>query len=105
MQVVRLLRQKIAFLVIILLAVFSCVKDNGCDDRNLGRKVPPSEDGFYNPKEYAPYSDPYSRGYFNPYSHPPRKYAPYYDYDQYYVPPSEYNDNEEGNSSAVDFKS
>lgn len=41
------------------------------------------------PREYAP-NNPYSGVYTNPYAYPPRNYPQYYDYDQYYVPPSSY---------------
>lgn len=43
------------------------------------------------------YTQPASRYYSNPYALPPRNVYPYYDVDQYYVPPTSYgaynNDN------------
>lgn len=51
------------------------------------------------PQAYSPYNSPYSRRYVNPYAYPPRNYYPYYDYDQYYVPPSNYSTGYEGYNS------
>lgn len=42
------------------------------------------------PRSYQPYYQPNSRTYNNPYNYPPRNYYPYYDFDQYYVPPTQY---------------
>lgn len=43
------------------------------------------------PTRYDSYGRPHSREYQNPYDFPPKKYYPYYDSDQYYVPPSYYH--------------
>lgn len=48
------------------------------------------------PDSYTPYTQPYSQHYSNPYSNPPQNYYPYYDYDRYYVPPSNYTASEWG---------
>lgn len=46
------------------------------------------------PRSYQPQYQPNSRSYSNPYSYPTRNYYPYYDFDQYYVPPTQYQGNE-----------
>jgi hypothetical protein len=54
------------------------------------------------PKSYVPYTRPNSRAYQNPYNLPPRNYYPYYDADQYYIPPRYYNGTEPEPQRAID---
>jgi hypothetical protein len=46
------------------------------------------------PRSYQQQYKPASRAYNNPYNYPPRNYYPYYDFDQYYTPPIQYQGNE-----------
>lgn len=60
----------------------------------------PRPDGYYYspPTYYAPQQQaPASRYYSNPYAFPPQNSYPYYDGDQYYVPPSSYGVNRDNN--------
>ncbi len=54
------------------------------------------------PRAYQRQYQPNSRAYNNPYKYPPRNYYPYYDFDQYYTPPTQYQNIESydsGNSN------
>ena len=44
---------------------------------------------------------PASRYYSNPYAFPPQNNYPYYDSDQYYVPPKSYGTNDYNNNENV----
>lgn len=60
---------------------------------------------FYTPnrsRSYDPYGRPHSRAYKNPYDFPSQNYHPYYDSDQYYVPPSYYNNVEPQQQFPID---
>jgi hypothetical protein len=80
----------IVFFIIFLAA--SCKKNERAYSYEGDRFI--SKDGYYYvpptryPSQYAPYNHPSSRMYNNPYSHPPKNYYPYYDSDNYYVPPT-----------------
>ncbi|MBP7709555.1 MAG: hypothetical protein KA100_00610 [Rickettsiales bacterium] len=52
------------------------------------------------PKTYRPYYRPSSRIYNVPYNFPPRNYSPYYDFDSYYVPTTQYRNVEQNNSES-----
>lgn len=84
---------QVCFLIVICLGVFSCNKnDPSLYDRvgfTKGRS--PYQAPQYYPKAYEPYYRPYSKGYVNPYYRAPRNYYPYYDHDQYYIPPRNYH--------------
>lgn len=59
---------------------------------------PPRQDGYYYSQPYynGGYQyqyQPASRYYNNPYAVPPQNQYPYYDGDQYYVPPTSYGTN------------
>jgi len=107
------------FLISICLLNFSCHRiarpyNSDTEIRLRQPTVNYQRDQYYSgtapyiaPQSYAPYTQPYSRGYKNPYNAPPRTYYPYYDMDQYYVPPTYYNgyynnvEKERGNESAL----
>lgn len=90
------LSQQIIFYLILLGLVFSCAKDKNFSGKN-------SAPYSYRPQPYQPYYQPYSRVYNNPYVIPSQNYQPHYDFDQYYVPHSKYQ-NVEQNSSGIDDK-
>ena len=65
----------------------------------------PRPDGYYYSQQPAPsyYGGyqapaPASRYYTNPYAFPPQNSYPYYDGDQYYVPPTYYGVNRDNNA-------
>lgn len=81
------------FLVIICLEIISCNKEDVYLYDKTGfvpqkQYVPAAN---YPRQGYAPSYPPSSRAYRNPYDAPPNNYYPYYDLDQYYVPPTYYN--------------
>ncbi len=85
---------------IIFLAIFSCSTRNVDPYNRVGsvpetRYVPVYVPQRNYPTNYRPYARPNSRAYRNPYSYQPRTYSPYYDLDEYYVPPSGYYSNPE----------
>ncbi len=92
-------RNRSHFFLVSLLCLFfiSCVQHEYSHDNSIGT-------GYYQqyPSNYQNYSAPRSRIYNNPYKSPPVKYYPYYDYDYYYVPPSEYRNIEPDRSSGPD---
>jgi hypothetical protein len=53
---------------------------------------------------YQPYYQPNSRAYNNPYALPQQYASPYYDTDQYYVPPTNYYNIEKPVSSGASGK-
>lgn len=81
----------LALFVICFLA-FSCEKEvvyvYDRTDFDAGYR-PHSQPKYYTP-QYTPYNQPRSKDYRNPYQAPPRNYSPYYDSDQYYVPPTQF---------------
>lgn len=82
--------------------VFCCEIDGNERGYEPVSSRPRSRPPAYQPQRYYnPYNniDPASRAYQNPYQYQqtPSPYGgqnPYYDYDQYYVPPSQYYNNE-----------
>ncbi len=81
---------QVKILLLVLAATFfSCkpIKDNETYLFDGGQTYTAP---IYYPQRYLPQVQPYSRAYTNPYATPPRQYYPYYDYDQYYVPPTGY---------------
>jgi len=72
-------------LVILMLFVFSCAKDNN-NYYPQGYAPQPYQQQYY-PQQYY---RPNSRAYSNPYTLPQQYASPYYDTDQYYVPPTNY---------------
>ena len=86
--------------------VSSCSKDNNANFyERVGLKSSIPEPGSYNyPASYSPYAKPYSRAYSNPYQPAPYNYSPYYDYDQYYVAPTNYRNVEANYGSGADSK-
>ena len=91
---------RILFLIFFGLLIFSCREDvlYPYDKNKLGNPIYPDSGhnhlgyGNQNRQSYDnSRSQPYSRGYSNPYNFPPHNYYQYYDSDQYYVPPTGYN--------------
>ncbi|MFT5702797.1 MAG: hypothetical protein ACJAZX_001089 [Rickettsiales bacterium] len=58
----------------------------------------PSQQRYYGDSPYQ-YQQPASRYYSNPYAMPQQNQYPYYDGDQYYVPPTSYGGNNQDNSA------
>ncbi len=54
------------------------------------------------PRSYQQQYQPNSRSYSNPYNNPQRNYYQYYDFDQYYVPPTQYKNIEDSGYSNSD---
>jgi hypothetical protein len=80
---------------LLLLAIFSfatsCQKSVTYYDDS---PKPPTPLRYYQPNYPTRYNNPrypHSGVYRNPYKMPPRNYYPYYDLDNYYVPPAGYN--------------
>ena len=95
------------FILFVFVAlVSSCSKDNNknlYDWMGLTSSIPAP--GHYNyPASYRPYAKPYSRAYGNPYKPAPYNYYPYYDYDHYYVAPTNYRNVEVNYGSGADTK-
>lgn len=84
-------------IIVSLCAVFSCAKPVYYVPYNNNR---PSY-----PERYETYNQPRSRSYTKPYDVAPYQYYPY-DYDQYYVPPTQYRniENIERGTNASDSK-
>jgi hypothetical protein len=84
----------------------SCSKDNNANlYEGTGLKSSIPAPGSYSyPAIYNPYAKPYSRAYSNPYQPAPYNYSPYYDYDQYYVAPTNYRNVEPNYGSGADTK-
>ncbi len=92
--------QKFIFLIGLLLLIFSCTRD-----RNYPRDNAVRLDSYQHyPQNYQPYVRSNSRSYSNPYNNPPQNYYPYYDFDQYYVPPTQYKNVEQNNNSGPSSK-
>jgi hypothetical protein len=100
-------------LLFALINIFACSSNNNQSEQNSARPtnnqyqqpqyttVPPTpyapaparQDGYYYAPQQQPayqYQQPASRYYSNPYAMPPQNQYPYYDGDQYYVPPTYY---------------
>ena len=82
-------------------ALSSCFSSESGQSRNNPSQLPVPQYGQPNPYYYQPqpvqsvapvyYAPaPASRYYSNPYAFPPQGQYPYYDGDQYYVPPTNY---------------
>lgn len=90
-------KYKISFCCLVFcFADFSCTKKTNSD---LPAYLPATQ---YSPVQTQypqrydyPYNRPYSSGYTNPYAYPPQNYSPYYDSDQYYIPPRSYQSYEQ----------
>lgn len=105
--------------VILLLVVFSCYRDYGSNhsptERRSSTFQPASSYGapatrqaptYYQQQPAQPYyyGAPNSRSYYNPYDfQQPYGRNPYSDYDQYYVPPTRYYNNEYTGSETPSF--
>ncbi len=94
--------------MLILTSLFGCASGNKQGTQNANppysqypQYAPASvrQDGYYyNAPQQQPaysnspyqYQQPASRYYSNPYAMPPQNQYPYYDGDQYYVPPTYY---------------
>ena len=76
------------FLIIICSVIYSCASKQ---DQYYGNyKTPYQYQNQYAPiQQYQPYQ-PNSRAYSNPYAFPQQYAPPFYDSDQYYVPPTNY---------------
>ncbi len=61
--------------------------------------TPPQSQPYYSPSPYQ-YQQPASRQYNNPYAVAPQNVYPYYDGDQYYVPPTNYGGSYRDNPSS-----
>ena len=92
-----------ALVIITLFASFSCVRP---EPAPVGGYYAPYNQGRPYPERYETYSQPHSRAYKKPYDVAPYQYYPYYDYDQYYVPPTQYKniENIERGTNATDGK-
>ncbi len=105
--------------VILLLVVFGCYRDYGdpyspTERRSstfqpavpYGSPIPRQAPNYYQqpvPQPYY-YGAPNSRSYYNPYDfQQPYGRNPYSDYDQYYVPPTGYYNNEYNGSETPSF--
>lgn len=97
------------FSCLIFLAVTDCTRDDTYSNRyrSQDRQVRPPQYQRY-PVQYRqqypvhhPYAEPYpnSRSYRNPYDFPPPAYGGYQDYEQYYVPPVQFNNTYEQTQS------
>ncbi len=99
----------------LVLFIFSCdVDPYGQYNRNANQQAPyvspvrsrvPQQQYYQQPQPYY-YGTPNSRSYRNPYEfQQPYGRNPYSDYDQYYVPPTQYYNNEydQGTSSSSVF--
>lgn len=76
------------FLIIFCIFIYSCASKQ---DQYYGNyKTPYQYQNQYAPiQQYQPYQ-PNSRAYNNPYAFPQQYAPPFYDSDQYYVPPNDY---------------
>jgi hypothetical protein len=75
------------FLIILVIINFSC------SNNKMQKKFTNPNQYQYQPQYYqAPvmYYQPNSRAYSNPYALPQQYATPYYDSDQYYIPPTNY---------------
>jgi len=90
--------KKIVYIVILVPFLFSCKTEEVYLYDKTGFKparpafylsTDPGYSGYKRPI-YQGYNSPYSGAYQNPYDFPPQNYRPYYDYDYYYIPPSQY---------------
>jgi hypothetical protein len=112
---------KIRAFLALLIVLFFCV---ACGS-NSNYPVQPTplynQNPQYQPQQYVPparqdsyyYSQPYysggyqyqqqpaSRTYNNPYAIPPQNQYPYYDGDQYYVPPTNYGTNRDNSIPTI----
>lgn len=96
------------FAVSFCLLVLSCAKDGEYEIDGSAYPsyyIPQAPQYYYHyPKTYQPYYRPSSRRYSNPYRTPPTNYYPYYDFDQYYVPPIQYRNIERGGNNSSVFR-
>jgi len=104
------------FFIIAPLIIFSCSSNESSPYTNYNPNPQPNyqnsypyQNQYYNaPTPYyqapAPYYQPNSRAYSNPYILPQQYASPYYDTDQYYVPPSSYYNIERPQSSGANNK-
>lgn len=98
---------KSASVILILTTLFACATDNNKSANPTYNQYqqqpqyapsPTRQDGYYYSPSGQPayssspyqYQQPASRYYSNPYAMPPQNQYPYYDGDQYYVPPTYY---------------
>lgn len=86
-----------------LCIIASCSSDNDFSNANSPRYYQ------YQPPQYyqgyvQPYYQPNSRAYSNPYALPQQYATPYYDSDQYYVPPTNYYNIERNQNSPANNK-
>jgi hypothetical protein len=97
---------RVLILFVFVALVSSCSKDDNTNlYERMGLKSSIPAPGNYNyPASYSPYVKPYSRAYSNPYQPAPYNYSPYYDYDQYYVAPTNYRNVEPNYGSGADTK-
>ena len=85
-------------LIIFCIFVYSCSSKQ--DQYYENNKIPYQYQNQYAPiQQYQPYI-PNSRVYTNPYALPQQYSPPYYDSDQYYIPPTNYY-NIEGNQNSL----
>ena len=89
------------FLIIICLFVCSC---SSGQDNNYGNYKTPYQNQYAPKQQYQPYYIPNSRAYTNPYALPSQYATPYYDTDQYYVPPTDYYNIERNQNSPASNK-
>ena len=86
------------FLIIFCAIIYSCSSKQ--DKYYENYKTPYQYQNQYAPtQQYQPYA-PNSRAYNNPYALPQQYATPYYDADQYYVPPTNYY-NIENNQNSI----
>ena len=79
---------------LIIFCLFVCSFSSGQDKNYENYKTPYQYQNQYAPiQQYQPYQ-PNSRAYSNPYAFPQQYAPPFYDSDQYYVPPTNYYNTE-----------
>ena len=84
---------RVCFFIFSCVAIFSC-KQEQVYYRNQN-SIPRQQRWQPNyQNNYRPYQAPNSRAYQNPYDQNNRQYYQYYDQDQYYVPPTNYHNQE-----------
>ncbi len=89
--------QKFIFLALLLTLSFACKRDNVYPPGNKPAVRMDAHQPY--PQNHHRYVRPNSRAYTNPYN-PPQSYYPYYDFDQYYVPPTQYKNVEQDNNNS-----
>jgi hypothetical protein len=113
----KLTKNSIGFKIIPILTLLVLILLSGCSSGNDNQSyqyqqkyapAPAQRQNYYAPQpSYVnspyQYQQPASRYYSNPYAMPPQNQYPYYDGDQYYVPPTYYGIPNTDNKPASSF--